>query len=90
MWHYGSGVATIEAGGNNHEEKGQVILMGFGFQVGDVTKPLAAVWRIADKGHIGQLGPKAADNFIMNVESRGKTLMRRKGGSYVPDAEFVF
>ena len=64
--------------------------MGLGFQVSDVKKLLAAVWSIADKGNIVQFGSSVADNFIMNVESKEKVLLRSKGGSYVLDAEFVF
>ena len=48
------------------------------------------MWRIAEKGNVVQFGPREADNFIMNVESKEKVLLRRKGGSYVLDAEFVF
>ena len=36
--------------------------------MGDVQKPLAAVWRIADKGNLVQFGPNPENNFIQNVE----------------------
>ncbi len=41
--------------------------MGLDFQVSDVQKPLAAVWRIAEKGNIVQFGPRVEDNFIKNT-----------------------
>ena len=43
--------------------------MSFGFQVSDVQKPLAAVWRIAEMGNIVQFGPKAEENYIQNVKT---------------------
>ena len=63
-------------------------LMSLGFQVCDVKKPLAAVWRICEKGNIVQFGPEAEDCFIKNKRSGDKVLMRREGGSYVLDIEF--
>ena len=55
----------------------------------DVQKPLAAVCRITEKGNIVQFGPKAEDNFIMNVKTKQTVPMTRKGGSYVLNAEFL-
>ena len=63
--------------------------MGLGFQVSDVQKPLAAVWRIAQKGNVVQFGPRPEDNFIKNLHTNKKVQMVRKGGSYVIEAEFV-
>ena len=60
-----------------------------GFQVSDVQKPLAAVWRIAERGNLIQFGPKDEDNFITNKETRKKIMMVRRNGSYVIEAEFV-
>jgi hypothetical protein len=51
MGHYGEKTATFRAGGNE-------AVMSLGFQVSDVQKPLAAVWRIAEKGNVVQFGPK--------------------------------
>ena len=64
-------------------------IMSLGFQVSDVQKPLAAVWRIAEKGNVVQFGPRAEDNFIQNVQTKKKVQMVRKGGSYVIEADFV-
>jgi hypothetical protein len=82
MGHYGATETMFMTG-----EKKNV--MSLGFQVSDVQKPLAAVWRIAEKGNIVQFGPKAEDNFIQNVKTKQKVPMTRKGGSYVLDAEFL-
>ena len=62
---------------------------GLWFQVSDVQKPLAAVWRIAERGNLIQFGPKDEDNFITNKETRKKIMMVRRNGSYVIEAEFV-
>ena len=50
MGHYGEKTATFRAG------RGEAV-MSLGFQVSDVQKPLAAVWRIAEKGNLVQFGP---------------------------------
>ena len=63
--------------------------MGLDFQASDVRKPLAAVWRIAEKGNVVRFGPRDEDNYIQNVETGEKQMMRRKGRSYVLDVEFV-
>ena len=57
------------------------------FQVTDVTKPLAAVSRIVDKGNVVQFGPRPEDNFIRS-ESGKKIQIRRERGTYVIDVEF--
>ena len=54
--------------------------MSLGFQVCDVQKPLAVVWRIADKGNLVQFGPNPKDNFIQNVITKRKIPMIKKGG----------
>jgi hypothetical protein len=82
MNHYGEKLATIRT-----EAEGDV--MSLGFQVSDVSKPLLAVWRIAEKGNRIQFGPEEKDNFIENVRSGKRVMMKRKGGSYVIPAELV-
>ena len=63
-------------------------LMSLGFQVCDVKKPLAAVWRICEKGNVVQFGNEDHECFIQNKVSGDKVFMRREGGSYVLDVEF--
>jgi hypothetical protein len=82
MGHYGEKTATFRT-------KGQESVMSLGFQVSDVQKPLASVWRIAEKGNIVQFGPSESDNFIMNVATGRKINMVRKAGSYVIEADYV-
>ena len=82
MGHYGEKTATFRAGGAED-------LLSLGFQVSDVQKPLAAVWRIAEKGNVVQFGPRDEDNFIRNVESGRKINMVRKAGSYAIAAGYV-
>ena len=82
MNHYGEEEAKFATGG-----RGPV--MSLGFQVGDVQKPLAAVWRIADRGNLVQFDPNPEDNFIQNVVTKGKIPMIKKRGSYVIEADFV-
>ena len=79
MNHYGERRTTFKA----------VTVMGMTFQASDVQKPLAAVWRIAEKGNVIRFGPKAEDNFIENVATGKKIQMIRRGGSYVIQADFV-
>ncbi len=55
--------------------------MSLGFRVSDVQKPLAAVWRIVDKGNVVQFGPREEDNFIQNIMTKKKIPLVRKGGS---------
>ena len=82
MSHYGEKVATFQAGGKD-------AVVSLGFQVSDVQKPLAAVWRIAEKGNIVQFGPRAEDNFIKNIETGKRINMIQKSGSYVIEANYV-
>ena len=82
MGHDGEKTATFKVGGKDG-------VVSLGFQVSDVQKPLAAVRRIAEKGNLVQFGPRVEDNFVMNVATKRKILMTRKGGSYVIDVEFV-
>ena len=82
--HYGQRDVTVAVKGDRDTK-----LMGMGFQVSDVKKPLAAVYRIVEKGNRVQFGPEAEDNFIENVRTGEKVFMRRKGRSYVLDVEFM-
>ena len=84
MRHYGSRLANFTARDGDKER-----LMGLEFQVSDVRKPLAAVWRIAEKGNIVQFGPTDADCFIRNIRSQEKVGLRRKGGSYAMSVDFA-
>ena len=54
----------------------------------DVKKPLAAVWRICERGNVVPFGPENEDCFIMNKRTKDKVFMRREGGSYVLDVRF--
>ena len=56
------------------------------FEVCDVKKPLAAVWRIASRGNKVCFGPEDGDCYIEHIGSGRRMPMRRKGGSYVIDA----
>ena len=82
MNHYGEKTATFRTGTEGN-------IMSLGFQVSDVKKPLAAVWRTAEKGNKVQFGPAEEDNFIVNVATGNKVMMKRRGGSYVIPADFV-
>ena len=82
MNHYGERRTTFRTEGSD-------TVMGMTFQASDVQKPLAAVWRIAEKGNIVRFGPREEDNFIENVATGKKIQMIKKGGSYVIKADFV-
>ena len=64
-------------------------MAGMNFEVADVCKPLAAVWRLAEKNHLVQFGPAPEDCFIKNKETGNKIFMKQKKGSYVLQVEFV-
>ena len=36
-----------------------------------------------------QFGPKEEDNFIQNIQTAKKVMLRKKGGSYVMPVEFM-
>ena len=61
MKHFGARTVTFKA-----EDGDEGKVMGLEFQVSEVKKPLAAVWRIAEKGNIVQFGPRDEDCFIKN------------------------
>ena len=63
--------------------------MSMKFQVCDVQRPLAAVWRMVEQGNVVQFGPKVSDNYIYNADRDEKIMLRRKGRSFVLDAEMV-
>ena len=64
-------------------------IMGMKFQVTEVKKALAAVWRLAEKGNIVQFGPLGHQNYILNLATMKMIKMHRKGGSYLLKVEFV-
>lgn len=82
MGHYGRKDTVFKTGDGDR-------LMGMGFQVSDVTKPLAAVCRICEKGNWVHFGPGEWDSYIENVETGDRVGMQRKGGSYVLAVEFM-
>ena len=84
MKHFGARDVTFRA-----KDSDTTAMMGMEFQVSEVRKPLAAVWRIAEKGNLVQFGPGEADNFVKNVKTGEKVMLRRKGGSYVMAVEFM-
>ena len=59
------------------------------FQVAEVKKPLAAVWRICEKGNRVCFGPGEQDNFVENLKNGENMFMKRVGGSYVLEVDFV-
>ena len=64
-------------------------VLGMTFQVTEVKKALAAVWRLTEKGNVVQFGPGLDQNFILNVQSGKKIMLHRRGGSYVMKVEYV-
>ena len=63
--------------------------LGMNFQVTEVRKPLAAVWRLTEKGNVGQFGPQEHENFVLNLRAQKKIQLHRRGGSYVLKVEYV-
>ena len=69
------------------KESGEVL--GMTFQVTEVRKPLAAVWRLVEKGNLVQFGPSGAQCFIQNIQSGRRIQLHRRGGSYILRVEYV-
>ncbi len=79
---YGERQTTFRTGGDE-------TAIGMTFQAFDVQKPLAAVWRTAEKGNRVCFGPEAENNYILNAATGKNIQMVRKGGSCVVKADFV-
>ena len=77
MKHYGEKDVKFRA------TEGCSALSAMKFQVSDVTKPLAAVVKIAEKGNVVQFGPRPGDSFIQSVSTGNKLLLERRGNSWV-------
>ena len=75
--HYGSRKVAFQP------EAAGARLLGIGFEVTDVKKPLMAVSRICEKGNIVQFGPDERQNFIQSIATGDKLYMTRRGNSYV-------
>ena len=58
-------------------------VLGVGFEVTDVKKPLLSVKRICERGNTVHFGPSDDDNYIQNVVNGEKLPLQRKGNSYV-------
>ena len=82
MGHYGEKDVTFR-----NESDGE--LVGLKFQVTDVRKPLLAVRRLVEKGHIVSFGPEDDQNFICNTVTGRRIPMERKGGSFIIKAHFM-
>lgn len=82
--HYGERNVFFKVAGKEADE-----IMGMGFQAIEVRKPLAAVHRIVEQGNRVQFGPQEVDNFIVNVKIGKRGYLRKKGRSYVLDADFM-
>ena len=83
--HYGEKKVALLAKGST----GVARTIGLPFQACDVKRPLAAVWRICEKGNIVQFGPAETDNFIQNVKSQEKIMLKKERGLYVMEASLV-
>ena len=59
------------------------------FQVSDVTKPLAAVVKIAEKGNVVQFGPREEHCFIQNLGTGKRIPIKKEGNAYVLNVEFM-
>ena len=69
------------------KESGETL--GMTFQVTEVRKPLAAVWRLTEKGNVVQFGPEEHQNFVLNLRTNKKIRLHRRGGSYVLKVEHM-
>ena len=74
--HYGEKMVSFKTGDQDD-------VKGMRFQVCDVQRPLAAVWRIVEQGNVVQFGKQPGHSFIMNVDTGDKLLLERPGNSWV-------
>ena len=86
--HHGSRETVFKTQVTAEDKSAEDKLMGMGFEVCDVKKALAAVWKSCEKGNLVQFGFLEGESFITNKKSGEKVFMKRKGGSYVLDVEF--
>ena len=54
-----------------------------------MRKPLLAVRRLVERGHVVKFGPEPEHNYIQNVQTGKKIMMEKTGGSFVIRAHFV-
>jgi hypothetical protein len=85
--HHGSRETVFKTEVTAKNKTAEEKLMGMGFEVCDVKKALAAVWKICEKGNLVQFGFLENESFIMNKKTEEKEFMKRKGGSYVLEVE---
>ena len=82
--HYGEKEILFQyEGGENRDP------VGIKFQVSDVRKQLLAVRRMVDKGNTVALAGEDSESYIMNLESKVKIPIKKKGGSFVVEAHFA-
>ena len=62
---------------------------GHDVQVTEVRKPLAAVWRLAEKGNVVQFGPTEDQYFVLNIATGKRIQLYKRGGSYIMKVEFM-
>jgi hypothetical protein len=82
MLHHGEKVVKFKQG-----DKGEMASMTF--QVSDVTKPLASVARIVERGNIVQFGTDKEECFIKNKKTGRKIPIDRERGSFVLNVEYL-
>ena len=83
MKHYGEKDVKFRA------TEGCSALSAMKFQVSDVTKPLAAVVKIAEKGNVVQFGPREEHCFIKNLGTGKSIPITKEGNAYVLNVEFL-
>ena len=57
-------------------------LCGIMFHAVKARKLLVSVERLSAAGNLVRFGPKAEDNFIMNIKTEWKIIMTKNGGVY--------
>ena len=68
-------------------QDGQEKIMAMSFEVTDVTKPLASVRRVVERGNVVCFHPEGS--YIENIKSKERIPLRKKGGSYVMDVDLM-
>ena len=63
--------------------------LGLIFQVTDVRKPLLAVRRLVERGNQVVLASGDGESYVYNTVNKTTVPVKKKGGSFVIEAQFV-
>ena len=84
MRHYGQKEVLFKCGDDVKSDP-----LGLIFQVTDVRKPLLAVRRLVERGNQVVLASGDGESYVYNTVNKTTVPVKKKGGSFVIEAQFV-